>query len=87
MDSDGARRWWRLPGLAPRQTLTLYTAAGSAKVFISGAASAPSAVDRKSAGLTREVSVKLLRPAARPSLIAAVAVRVGKLLVSKKVTG
>lgn len=73
-------------GLAPCQTLTLYTAAGLAKVFISGAASASSAVERKSAGLMREVSVKLLRPAVRPSFIATV---VEKLLepIPKKVTG
>lgn len=73
-------------GLAPCQTLTLYTPAGLAKVFISGAASASSAVERKSAGLMREVSVKLLRPAGRPSFIATV---VEKLLepISKKVTG
>lgn len=69
-----------------KQTLTLYTPAGLAKVFISGAASASSAVERKSAGLMREVSVQLLRPAARPSFVAAV---LEKLLepISKKVTG
>lgn len=87
VDSDGAggggdRGVWH----RAKQTLTLYTPAGLAKVFISGAASASSAVERKSAGLMREVSVKLLRPAVRPSFIATV---VEKLLepISKKVTG
>lgn len=56
--------------MAPRQAMTLYTVAGLAKVFISGAASAPSSAERKSARLTREVPVKLLRPAVRASFTA-----------------
>lgn len=70
VDRDGAGKATEAVDLATRQALTLYTVAGLAKVFISGAASASSSVKRKSARLMRKVPVKLLRPAVCPSFIA-----------------